>query len=103
MYGVQEFHEERPTEREAEMARPALTGDPLTLALPVRFGFAPLPLALPVSSFRRSTPIALARRPVGFNLADWPLGKTKTTDDSNSKHVTMFLFASLCFHVFYSM
>ena len=64
MFGVQEFHEERPTEREAEMARPALPGDPLTLALPVSFCFAPLPLALPFA-------------PVGFNLADWPLGKTK--------------------------
>ena len=34
---------------------------PLPLALPVSFCFAPLPLALPFA-------------PVGFNLADWPLG-----------------------------
>ena len=88
MFGVQEFHEERPTEREAEMARPALTGDPLTLALPVRFCFAPLPLALPVSSFRRSTPIALARRPVGFHLADWPLGKQKKPTTATASSIS---------------
>ena len=44
MFGVQEFHEERPTEREAEMARPALPGDTLTLALPVSFCFCPVQL-----------------------------------------------------------